>query len=82
MGSALHAVSADGSTIFFTAPPTPKATTTNLYVRQNGSSTVQVDAGIGGGGQFQAASQMVRRCSSLTAPEASTSTTCPPPGRP
>ena len=56
IGSAFHAVSADGSRIFFTAPPTPKATTTNLYVRENGSSTVQVDAGIGGGGQFQAAS--------------------------
>ena len=49
MGTALHAVSADGSTIFFTANG-------NLYARQNGSSTVQVDAGIGGSGQFQAAS--------------------------
>jgi hypothetical protein len=49
MGTALHAVSADGSTIFFTANG-------NLYARENGSSTVQVDAGIGGSGEFQAAS--------------------------
>jgi NHL repeat len=48
-----HVVSADGSRIFFTADG-------NLYVRVNGSSTVQVDAsqagGSGGGGQFAGAS--------------------------
>jgi hypothetical protein len=47
------AVSADGSRIFFT-------TGGNLYVRVNGSSTVQLDAsqagGSGGGGSFQNAS--------------------------
>lgn len=48
MGSVLHAVSGDGSTIVFTANG-------NLYARQNGSSTVQLDAGIGGSGQFQVA---------------------------
>ena len=48
MGNALHAV-IDDSSVFFTANG-------NLYVRQNGSSTVQVDAGIGGGGQFAGAS--------------------------
>jgi NHL repeat-containing protein len=52
-GNAEHAVSADGSRIFFTANG-------NLYVRENGTSTVQVDAsqagGGGGGGQFAAAS--------------------------
>ncbi len=48
-----HAVSADGSHVFFTAAD-------GLYVRVNGSSTVQVDAsqagGTGGGGTFWAAS--------------------------
>jgi hypothetical protein len=59
-GQAFHAVSEDGSKIFFTATPSA-STTTNLYVRKNGSSTVQVDAsqttpaGTGGGGQFLAA---------------------------
>jgi hypothetical protein len=52
-GSVFHAVSDDGSRIFFTAGG-------NLYVREHDSSTVQVDAaqggsGPGGGGQFQAA---------------------------
>jgi hypothetical protein len=48
-----HAVSADGSRIVFTAG-------SNLYLRVNGSLTVQVDAsqagGSGGGGGFQIAS--------------------------
>ncbi len=48
-----HAVSVDGSHIFFTSGG-------NLYVRLDGSSTVQVDAsqagGSGGGGQFMDAS--------------------------
>ena len=48
-GNALHAISDDGSTVFFTANG-------NLYARQNGSSTVQVDAGVGGGGAFAGAS--------------------------
>ena len=59
-GNAFNAVSADGSEIFFTAAPTANATT-NLYVRENGASTVQIDkpqggSGPGGGGQFLAAS--------------------------
>jgi hypothetical protein len=49
-----HAVSADGSRIFFQAAG-------NLYVRENATSTVQLDAsqagGPGGGGQFMAASE-------------------------
>ena len=55
LGNVMHAVSADGSRIFFNANG-------NLYVRQNGSTTVQVDApasgapGPGGGGAFAAAS--------------------------
>lgn len=50
-----HAVSADGTMVYFTANG-------NLYVRKNGTSTVQVDApaaggsGSGGGGQFVGAS--------------------------
>ncbi len=52
-GQAFHAVSADGSRIFFNANG-------NLYVRQNGTSTTQVDAskagGSGGGGSFAGAS--------------------------
>jgi hypothetical protein len=44
-----HVVSADGSHIFFTAGG-------KLYVRLNGSTTVQVDASQAGGGQFQDAS--------------------------
>jgi NHL repeat len=51
-GRSFHAVSDDGSKIFFTANG-------NLYVRENGTTTVQVDAsqasGTGGGGQFLAA---------------------------
>jgi hypothetical protein len=52
-GYAFHAVSADGSRIFFNANG-------NLYLRQNGTSTTQVDAskaaGPGGGGSFVGAS--------------------------
>jgi hypothetical protein len=48
-----HTVSADGSRIFFQAEG-------NLYVREDGTTTVQVDAsqgaGPGGGGKFMAAS--------------------------
>lgn len=48
-----HAISADGSRIFFQADG-------NLYVREDGTTTVQVDAsqgpGPGGGGRFMAAS--------------------------
>src|ERR1022692_1268448 len=48
-----HTVSADGSRIFFQAEG-------NLYVREDGATTVQVDAsqgaGAGGGGKFMAAS--------------------------
>jgi ribosomal protein S18 len=56
-GDAFGAVSSDGSTIFFTATP---SSTTNLYARQNPTNpstakTVQVDSGIGGGGNFLAA---------------------------
>ena len=52
---AFHAVSGDASRVFFTANG-------NLYVRQNGTSTAQIDApaaggaGPGGGGQFVGAS--------------------------
>jgi hypothetical protein len=53
VGSPAPGISADGSHIFFSAGG-------NLYLRLNGSSTVQVDAsqagGSGGGGQFWAAS--------------------------
>jgi hypothetical protein len=54
-GDAFGAVSADGSRVFFTANG-------DLYVRENGKSTVQLDSpasgapGPGGGGQFLAAS--------------------------
>ena len=44
-------ISEDGSRIFWT-----DLNNNNLYVRENGSSTVQVDAGVGGGGKFWAAS--------------------------
>jgi hypothetical protein len=51
-GSAFHAVSDDGARVFFTANG-------NLYERENGSTTAQIDAsqgsGPGGGGQFLAA---------------------------
>jgi hypothetical protein len=51
-GSVFNAVSSDGTKILFNSGG-------NLYQRQNGSSTVQVDAsqagGAGGGGQFLAA---------------------------
>ncbi len=55
LGNVMHAVSADGSRIFFNANG-------NLYVRENANTTVQVDApasgapGPGGGGVFAAAS--------------------------
>jgi len=47
-GASLNAVSADGSRIFFTAGG-------NLYVRENGTTTVQVDSGVSGS-QFAGAS--------------------------
>jgi len=52
-GSLVRAISADGSHIFFTAEG-------NLYVRENGATTVQVDApqggpGPGGGGEWATA---------------------------
>jgi hypothetical protein len=51
-----HAVSADGSRIFWTGT----GSNPNLYVREAGSTTVQLDAsqagGAGGGGHFLAAS--------------------------
>ena len=46
-----NAISADGSRVFWT-----DANSGNLYVRLNGTSTVQVDAAVGGGGAFAAAS--------------------------
>jgi hypothetical protein len=54
-----HAVSADGSRIFFEAAG-------NLYVREDGASTFQVDASTvagqsGGGGEFMAASASGRK---------------------
>jgi hypothetical protein len=49
----LHAVSEDGSRVFFTANG-------NLYLRERGTTTTQIDAaqgpGAGGGGQFMTAS--------------------------
>lgn len=45
------AVSADGSRVFWS-----DLATGNLYVRKDGQSTVQVDAGAAGGGAFQTAS--------------------------
>jgi hypothetical protein len=45
------AVSVDGSRVFWSDPATG-----GLYVRDGGVRTVQVDAGVGGGGVFQAAS--------------------------
>ena len=46
-----HAISEDGSRIFWT-----DLNNGNLYLRENGATTVQVDAGVGGGGQFWTAS--------------------------
>jgi hypothetical protein len=46
-----HAISADGSRIFWTDENTGK-----LYVREDGKKTVQIDALVGGGGEFQTAS--------------------------
>ena len=44
-------ISSDGSRIFWT-----DENTGSLYVREDGERTVQVDASVGGGGQFQTAS--------------------------
>lgn len=46
-----HVISADGSRVFWT-----DENTGNLYVRENGETTIQIDASIGGGGSFQTAS--------------------------
>ncbi len=46
-----NVISADGSRIFWT-----DESTGNLYVRENGEKTVQVDLSVGGGGMFQTAS--------------------------
>lgn len=46
-----HAISEDGSRIFWT-----DLNNHNLYMRENGTTTVQVDSGVGGGGQFWTAS--------------------------
>jgi hypothetical protein len=46
-----NVISADGSKIFWT-----DQNTGNLYVREHGERTRQVDAAIGGGGEYQAAS--------------------------
>jgi hypothetical protein len=45
------AISADGSKIFWT-----DENTGNLYVREDGERTRQIDAAVGGGGEFQTAS--------------------------
>ncbi len=46
-----HVISADGTRIFWT-----DETNGNLYVREDDDRTVQVDAAVGGGAQFQTAS--------------------------
>jgi hypothetical protein len=46
-----HVISADGSRIFWT-----DENNHNLYVRENGETTRQVDGSVGGEGQFQTAS--------------------------
>ncbi len=46
-----HAISEDGSRIFWT-----DLNNGNLYMRESGTTTVQVDASVGGGGQFWTAS--------------------------
>ena len=46
-----HVISSDGSRIFWT-----DLSSGDLYVRENGATTVQVDAAVGGGGRFWAAS--------------------------
>jgi hypothetical protein len=46
-----NAISADGSRVFWT-----DQNNGNLYVREDGESTTQVDAAVGGGGQFETAS--------------------------
>ena len=48
-----HVISDDGARIFWTGE---NSNDSNLYMRENGVSTVQVDATVGGGGQFQTAS--------------------------
>jgi hypothetical protein len=46
-----HAISADGSRIFWT-----DQNSGDLYVREDGERTMQVDASVGGGGEYQTAS--------------------------
>jgi DNA-binding beta-propeller fold protein YncE len=46
-----HVISTDGTRIFWT-----DLSNGNLYVRENGVTTVQVDAAVGGGGRFWTAS--------------------------
>jgi sugar lactone lactonase YvrE len=46
-----HVISSDGSRIFWT-----DLSSGDLYVREDGTRTVQLDAGVGGGGRFWAAS--------------------------
>lgn len=48
-----HVISDDGARIFWTGE---NSNDSNLYMRENGVNTVQVDAAVGGGGQFQTAS--------------------------
>jgi hypothetical protein len=61
-----HAISEDGSRIFWT-----DLNTHNLYMRENGATTVQVDAGVGGGVSSGRRPRTGRRCSS---PRTATST--------
>ncbi len=48
-----HVISDDGARIFWTGE---NSNDRNLYMRENGVNTIQVDAAAGGGGQFQTAS--------------------------
>jgi hypothetical protein len=43
-----HILSADGDRIFWTGEGANK----NIYMREDGTRTVQIDAGVGGGGQY------------------------------
>jgi hypothetical protein len=43
-----HVISEDGNRIFWTG----QGANRNIYMREGGTRTVQVDAGVGGGGQF------------------------------
>ncbi len=43
-----HAISEDGNRIFWTG----RGSNRNIYMRENGTRTVQIDAGAGGGGQY------------------------------